>query len=94
LGPNIVRNFHEINGARVAFVATWTPHVLRNRAKYPSIKTTTSYDLVLKNPKIAAVAIATPVATHYEFARKALEAGKHVLVESPLQCRIRIREPC
>ena len=84
-GPNLVRNFQEIDRAKVSLCCDLdTTRLAKFSAKYPSINTTTSYDSVLKDPKIAAVAIATPVATHYNFARKALEAGKHVLVEKPL----------
>ena len=84
-GPNLVRNFQETEGARVSVCCDLdTTRLAKVSAKYPSINTTTNYDLVLKDPKISAVAIATPVATHYDFARKALEAGKHVLVEKPL----------
>jgi predicted dehydrogenase len=54
------------------------------KSRFPSIEVTTDYNDVLSNPLIDAVAISTPVATHYDFARKALENGKHVLVEKPL----------
>ena len=88
-GPNLVRNFHEIDGAQVSICCDLDEQRLaRVNSKYPSIETTTSYDEVLKNPKISAVAIATPLATHYQFTRKALEAGKHVLVEKPLAASV------
>ena len=48
------------------------------------IKTTTEFNDVLQNPKVDAVIIATPTVTHFEIAKKALEAGKHVLVEKPM----------
>src|SRR5262249_46355738 len=57
-------------------------------SKYPRVALTTDYNEVLENPVIDAVAIATPVATHYAFARKALEHGKHVLVEKPLAASV------
>ena len=88
-GPNIFRNFHEndeacviqccdINTKRLALVKT----------KYPSVEISENFDDVLTNTKVDAVAIVTPVATHYEFARKALEHGKHVLVEKPLAASV------
>jgi predicted dehydrogenase len=58
------------------------------QTKYPQIELTTEYDKVLNSPQIDAVAIATPVATHYDFARRALESGKHVLVEKPLAASV------
>ena len=52
------------------------------------MKATTSYDTVLADPAVAAVAIATPAATHFDLVRAALEAGKHVLVEKPLTASV------
>lgn len=58
------------------------------KSKYPSIEITTRYEDVLKNPSVDAVAISIPVAIHYDFARKALEHGKHVLVEKPVAASV------
>ncbi len=56
----------------------------RVNRRYPSILQTTSFDTLLEDPRLDAVAIATTVSTHYELAVRALEAGKHVFVEKPL----------
>jgi len=83
-GPNLVRNIQESGKASVVTCCDMNTDRLKQVAsKYPSIRTTTSYDDVLNDPSVNAVVIATPVATHYEFARKALERGKHVLLEKP-----------
>jgi len=83
-GPNLIRNFQETDDVCVVSCCDKsTERLTQVKAKYPSIDVTTSYEDVLKNPSINAVAIATPVASHYEFARKAFEHGKHVLVEKP-----------
>ena len=52
------------------------------------MRTTTDYKQLLADPQVSAVAIATPVWTHFSFAREALEAGKHVLVEKPLTANV------
>ena len=84
-GPNVVRNFAEAAGARVAMVADLRPERLATiHERYPTIRTTTDVDELLGDPAIDAVAIATPVASHYALALRALRAGKHVLVEKPL----------
>jgi predicted dehydrogenase len=88
-GPNLVRNFQETDGARVAVCCDLSPQRLAQaKTKYPSIEVTTAYDAVLNDPAVDAVAIATPVAMHYDFARKALEHDKHVLVEKPLAASV------
>jgi predicted dehydrogenase len=54
------------------------------KSRYPSVQTTTDFQELLKNPKIDAIAIATPVFTHYDLAMQALQHGKHVMVEKPM----------
>src|SRR3954447_12388005 len=51
---------------------------------YSTVATTDTFDTVLSDPKVDAVAIATPAGTHFPLAMQALDAGKHVLVEKPL----------
>jgi predicted dehydrogenase len=84
-GPNLVRNFASNPSASVVAVSDFDSAKLENcKRLYPSVMTTNCFDDLLKNPKIDAIAIATPVHTHYELALSALRAGKHVLVEKPL----------
>ena len=84
-GPNLVRNFVEHEGAEVAYVCDRDQAALdRVTRRFPWLRTTTAYDLVLGDNEVDAIAIATPVSTHGFLARNALRAGKHVLVEKPL----------
>lgn len=84
-GPNLIRNFSSAPGCRVARVCDADAARLdKARALCPSALPTSSFDEVLADPGIDAVAIATPVRSHAPLARAALEAGKHVLVEKPL----------
>lgn len=84
-GPNLVRNFAEIPGAQVTAVSDFKPELLAKvQARYPAIKVTTDSRDLLKDPTIDAIAIATPVSTHFDLALAALKAGKHVLVEKPM----------
>ena len=84
-GPNLVRNFMEASGSTVIAVCDLRPERLNQLTnRYPSIKTCTDTEQLLNEPQIDAVAIATPVSTHFDLALAALRAGKHVLVEKPL----------
>ncbi len=84
-GPNLVRNFAEASGAKIVAVSDLRQERLRLAcARYPGIKVMTNHEELISDPQVDAVAIATPVSTHYDLAKRALEAGKHVLVEKPL----------
>jgi len=83
-GPNIVRNFNSIKNTRVVSVCDNNPEVLKNiQTNYPTIQTITDSNKLISSPDIDAVAIVTPVFTHYELAKLALQNGKHVFVEKP-----------
>jgi predicted dehydrogenase len=83
-GPNLVRNISSIDKASLVSVCDLNPDSLKRVSRlYPDIEVTTDCNQVILSPKTDAVAIATPVFTHYELARKALENGKHVFVEKP-----------
>ena len=83
-GPQIVRNFHSLSGARVRVVCDKEPEVLK-RAKlaYNDVEVTTDLSEALTSPQVDAVAVVTPVWTHFDLVKTALENGKHVFVEKP-----------
>ncbi len=84
-GPNLVRNFAELTDARVHTVADLNPKALETVARrFPSTKVTTDAMAMIRDPEIDAVAIATPVSTHFSLAMAALRAGKHVWLEKPM----------
>jgi predicted dehydrogenase len=88
-GPNIVRNLHSLEGCHVAAVCDRSPAALtRVRQAYPDVATTTEASELLTSPKIDAIAVVTPVWTHFELAKAALENGKHVFVEKPFTATI------
>jgi predicted dehydrogenase len=83
-GPNIVRNLHGLDSTRVEMVCDKNPAALaRARKAYPSIRAVSDPAEVLRSPEIDAVAVVTPVWTHYQLAKTALENGKHVFIEKP-----------
>ena len=86
-GKNLARNFAEI-GALSVICDNNELLTEPYRKAYPKIHFTTSFSEVLHNPEVNAVAIASPAITHFELAKMALEAGKHVFVEKPLALRI------
>ena len=83
-GPNLTRNFAENAQAQVRWLCDLDHERLQAVGRrYPFASLTSDYRELLKDPELEAVVIATPVATHFPFAKEALEAGKHVLVEKP-----------
>jgi len=83
-GPNIVRNIRGIEEAEVVVVCDRNPAALQRAGRlYPGTALTTDFSTVLTSPEIDAVAIITPVWTHYELSKAALENGKHIFVEKP-----------
>ena len=83
-GPNIVRNFNGLNGSKVVAVSDLNEGALKKVKKvYPDLRVTTKCEELICAPEVDVVAIVTPVFTHFELAKKALNMGKHVLVEKP-----------
>ena len=84
-GPNLVRNFAELGRAELAAVADLDPKKLELVSKrFPAVKITTDFQELLRDPTIDAIAIATPVNTHFELGMAALKAGKHLWLEKPM----------
>ncbi|SRR5689334_1707903 len=83
-GPNIVRNFRSLDGSRVEMVCDKSPNSLKRALQaYPDLKTCSDPEEVVSSPDVDAVAVITPVWTHFELAKAALQNGKHVFVEKP-----------
>ncbi len=83
-GPNILRNFSSLESVEVKYVCDLNEGALkRAQSAYPGVDLTTCSRDITRAADVDAVAIITPVATHYELAREALENGKHVFVEKP-----------
>jgi predicted dehydrogenase len=81
-GKNLVRNFAELG--ELAWLCDADPARLDEfGTRYPSARTTSDFDELLADGAVDAVVVATPVPTHYDLAKRALEAGKHVFVEKP-----------
>ena len=84
-GPNVLRSAHDADGVGVIMGCDRDRSALeRQIQRYPSIEFTTDFEAVLANDEVNGVVLATPIATHFDLARRVLLAGKHVLVEKPL----------
>jgi predicted dehydrogenase len=84
-GPNLIRNFHNYQSSMVKWVIE--KDALRRaqvEVRFPEVSLGAELDPVLSDPAVDAVVIATPTSTHHSLARRALMAGKHVLVEKPI----------
>ena len=83
-GPNVVRNLNDAPGAQVVAICDLEQKALhRAIKKYPKMTMTEDYNTILSNPDIDAVAVTTPVSTHFDLCRQALNNGKHVFIEKP-----------
>jgi predicted dehydrogenase len=83
-GPNVARNFHLRSRAEVRMVCDRDERARGRLQKLlPAVPFTTNSDEILTSPKIDAVAVVTPVSSHFELAKKALENGKHIFIEKP-----------
>ena len=83
-GPNIVRNLYGQKNAQVTMVCDQNTAALgRARKAYPALEAVSDPLEIVRSPRVDAVAVITPVWTHYELARLALEHGKHVFIEKP-----------
>jgi len=83
-GPNIVRNLGQLEEAEVVAVCDKSPASRRRVQKaHPAVHLTDDCAELMSNPDIDAIAVVTPVWTHYEIAKSALQSGKHVFVEKP-----------
>jgi predicted dehydrogenase len=88
-GPNLLRNFSTLANCRVKYVVDASEE-RRNfvEKQFPLTKAVASTDVVMRDPEVDGVIIATPAASHFQLAKDALLAGKHVFVEKPLATKV------
>jgi predicted dehydrogenase len=92
-GPNVTRNLTGLERCQVTTICDRSPAALKRASRlYPGIRLTSDPADVLNSTEIDAVAVVTPVWTHFEIARTALENGKHVFVEKPFTSSVQQAE--
>jgi len=93
-GPNVVRNIDQLDGSKVVAICDKSPASRKKIQKnYPNVLVTADAAELMSSPEIDAIAVITPVWTHYELAKAALENGKHVFVEKRFtSCRQQAEE--
>jgi predicted dehydrogenase len=83
-GPNVVRNLQNLENCQLVTICDKSSESLQRASRvYPGVELTTDFSELLTSPQIDAVAVVTPVWTHFELAKAALQNGKHVFVEKP-----------
>lgn len=88
-GPNIVRNFYGQEDCKVTVICDANEQSLARASKlYPGVRLVTDPHDLIRSPEVDAVAVITPVSTHYAFAREALLNGKHIFVEKPFTATV------
>ena len=103
-GPNLISNFYHSERSEVRYVLDLDPaRCAAVRSRFPQVETPAELSTVLDDDDLDALVISTPTRSHFDLARRALEAGKHVLVEKPLTtssptslelCRLAERTEC
>ena len=84
-GPNLIRNFNSLQECDIYSCCDLDiKNLERMKRLFPQIGVTTNYKDIINSQEIDAVAIATPVSTHYQLAMECILSGKHVLIEKPL----------
>ena len=92
-GPNLIRNFNALSGCNVSLACDLNKDRLAHISKlYQNLEVTDNFEKMVNSSEIDAIAVATPVWTHYDLAKQALQKGKHVFMEKPMastsaQCR-------
>ncbi len=88
-GKNLVRTFHELNSARLKYIADNSPQTLASIAgSYPGVLPVNDYRVILDDPEVNAVVVAAPAVHHFDIAQAALQSGKHVYIEKPMTLRV------
>jgi predicted dehydrogenase len=88
-GPNLLRNFSALPGCAVKYVVDASAERRGFvETNFPLTRAIESHELVLKDPDVHGVVIATPAESHFSLAKQVLEAGKHVFVEKPLATKV------
>lgn len=89
-GPNLIRNFSSLSECKVKSVCDKDAGRLEHmKMLYPTVNTVSEFDDLVEDEDIDAIAVVTPVRSHFEFAKKSLLAGKHTLIEKPMACSSR-----
>jgi predicted dehydrogenase len=92
-GPNLLRNFAENEAAQLRWICdTDEARLAAMGRRYPGARTTKDCRDLIRDPELDAIAVVTPVGTHFQITKDALTAGKHVLVEKPLTATVREAE--
>jgi len=88
-GPNIVRNLRSLEGCKVVGICDQAPAARKRiQAAYPEVRIYSDCSELIKSPDVDAIAVITPVWTHYDLTKAALENGKHVFVEKPFTSKV------
>lgn len=84
-GPNLARNFNNNPDLELAAICDFSPDRLKSAGSlFPNVKLLNETESLFNDNTVDAVAIATPVSTHYDLAQKAFNSGKHVWLEKPM----------